>query len=82
MHTSFLLSALIAVFVYECIFSRLLPVRMDWSTLSVVDLMEQRRMSAGTLSPTGQMQKKKREGQIRSKIRLCVCVCDNTLKFM
>ena len=29
-----------------------LPVRMDWSTLSVVDLMEERRMSAGTLSPT------------------------------
>lgn len=25
---------------------------MDWSTLRVVDLMEQMRMSAGTLSPT------------------------------
>lgn len=29
-----------------------LPVRMDWSTLRVVDLIEQIRMSAGTLSPT------------------------------
>ena len=28
------------------------PVRMDWSTLSVVDLMSMRRRSAGTLSPT------------------------------
>lgn len=26
---------------------------MDWSTRSVVDLMEMIRMSAGTLSPTG-----------------------------
>lgn len=29
-----------------------LPVRMDWSTLRVVDLMEVSLMSAGTLSPT------------------------------
>ena len=29
-----------------------LPVRMDWSTLSVVDLIEVSLMSAGTLSPT------------------------------
>lgn len=28
------------------------PVRMDWSTRSVVDLMVRMRMSAGTLSPT------------------------------
>lgn len=30
----------------------ILPVRIDWSTLSVVDLMEDSLMSAGTLSPT------------------------------
>lgn len=29
-----------------------LPVRMDWSTRRVVDLMEIILMSAGTLSPT------------------------------
>lgn len=29
-----------------------LPVRMDWSTRRVVDLMEMILMSAGTLSPT------------------------------
>jgi len=29
-----------------------LPVRIDWSTRSVVDLMDDIRMSAGTLSPT------------------------------
>ena len=29
------------------------PVKMDWSTRSVVERMEVRRMSAGTLSPTG-----------------------------
>ena len=29
-----------------------LPVKIDWSTLSVVDLIEVIRMSAGTLSPT------------------------------
>lgn len=34
----------------------ILPVRMDWSTLRVVDLMEQIRMSAGTLSPTATKQ--------------------------
>lgn len=28
------------------------PVRMDWSTLSVVDRIDVSRMSAGTLSPT------------------------------
>lgn len=28
------------------------PVRMDWSTRSVVDLMQMILMSAGTLSPT------------------------------
>lgn len=28
------------------------PVRMDWSTRSVVDLMARMRISAGTLSPT------------------------------
>lgn len=31
-----------------------LPVRMDWSTRRVVDLMEMILMSAGTLSPTRQ----------------------------
>lgn len=41
---------------------------MDWSTLSVVDLMEQIRMSAGTLSPTGQMQNR----------QIFICVRDNT----
>lgn len=30
------------------------PVRMDWSTRSVVDLISMRRRSAGTLSPTTQ----------------------------
>lgn len=34
-----------------CVVPRL-PVRMDWSTRSVVDLMEMILMSAGTLSPT------------------------------
>ncbi len=29
-----------------------LPVRIDWSTLRVVDLIEDSLMSAGTLSPT------------------------------
>lgn len=29
------------------------PVRMDWSTLSVVERMDVSLMSAGTLSPTG-----------------------------
>lgn len=29
-----------------------LPVRIDWSTLRVVDLIEVSLMSAGTLSPT------------------------------
>lgn len=29
-----------------------IPVRMDWSTRRVVDLMEMILMSAGTLSPT------------------------------
>lgn len=29
-----------------------LPVRIDWSTLRVVDLMEVNLISAGTLSPT------------------------------
>ena len=28
------------------------PVRMDWSTRRVVDLMDRIRISAGTLSPT------------------------------
>lgn len=28
------------------------PVRMDWSTRRVVDLMDRMRISAGTLSPT------------------------------
>lgn len=32
--------------------SLFLPVRIDWSTLSVVDLIEVNLMSAGTLSPT------------------------------
>lgn len=36
----------------------LVPVRMDWSTLSVVDLMEVRRISAGTLSPTNKITNK------------------------
>lgn len=44
------------------------PVRIDWSTLSVVDLIDVSLMSAGTLSPTvgvetdGQVTK----GQLRS----------------
>lgn len=29
-----------------------LPVRIDWSTLSVVDTIDDSLMSAGTLSPT------------------------------
>lgn len=33
-------------------FKETLPVRMDWSTRRVVDLMETILMSAGTLSPT------------------------------
>lgn len=33
-------------------FETVLPVRIDWSTLSVVDLIEDSLMSAGTLSPT------------------------------
>lgn len=36
----------------SAISKNILPVRMDWSTLRVVDLIEQMRMSAGTLSPT------------------------------
>lgn len=36
-----------------------LPVRIDWSTLSVVDLMEVNLISAGTLSPTNRLKKKK-----------------------
>ncbi len=36
----------------DIISRHVLPVRMDWSTLRVVDLIEQIRMSAGTLSPT------------------------------
>lgn len=31
-----------------------LPVKIDWSTRRVVDLMEMMRISAGTLSPTGE----------------------------
>ena len=37
---------------------------MDWSTLRVVDLIEERRMSAGTLSPTG-------EGRRTSTMSIC-----------
>lgn len=33
-------------------FKMVLPVRIDWSTLRVVDLIEVSLMSAGTLSPT------------------------------
>lgn len=32
------------------------PVRIDWSTLRVVDFIEVKRMSAGTLSPTERKQ--------------------------
>lgn len=35
-------------------FLKSLPVRMDWSTRRVVDLIETILMSAGTLSPTVQ----------------------------
>lgn len=35
-----------------------LPVRIDWSTLKVVDLMEVNLISAGTLSPTNWGEKK------------------------
>lgn len=34
------------------------PVRIDWSTLRVVERMEASRMSAGTLSPTVVAKKK------------------------
>lgn len=34
-------------------------MRMDWSTRSVVDLIEVTLMSAGTLSPTNKTKKKK-----------------------
>ena len=58
-----------------------LPVKIDWSTLSVVDLIEVIRMSAGTLSPTRKtkrMQKYTSENiniakhcfQIREKVTL------------
>lgn len=40
------------------------PVRMDWSTLKVVERMEVSRMSAGTLSPTGEKQVLKKEGLV------------------
>lgn len=36
------------------------PVRMDWSTLRVVEHMEVSRMSAGTLSPTEEKQVQKK----------------------
>lgn len=38
-----------------------LPVRIDWSTLRVVDLIEDSRMSAGTLSPTVDRKNKAQE---------------------
>lgn len=44
---------------------RVVPVRMDWSTRNVVDLIEVTRMSAGTLSPT-ERGKEKRESGITS----------------
>ncbi len=45
------------------------PVRMDWSTLRVVEHMEVSRMSAGTLSPTEEKQVQKRETRIIFFIR-------------
>lgn len=36
------------------------PVRMDWSTLSVVERMDVSLMSAGTLSPTGRWSERER----------------------
>lgn len=41
-----------------------LPVRIDWSTLSVVDLMEVNLISAGTLSPTNRLKKKKKAANV------------------
>lgn len=40
------------IFVSRVCLFRHVPVRMDWSTRRVVDLMEMILMSAGTLSPT------------------------------
>lgn len=41
------------------------PVRMDWSTRSVVDLMDRMRISAGTLSPT--VERGEKEDQLRKR---------------
>lgn len=40
------------------------PVRMDWSTLRVVERMEVSRISAGTLSPTGEKEGQKRKKEV------------------
>lgn len=53
------------------------PVRMDWSTLRVVEHMEVSRMSAGTLSPTEEKQVQKRETRI---IFLSGMLCDKNSK--
>lgn len=39
-------------FIYSLSATKHIPVRMDWSTRRVVDLMEMILISAGTLSPT------------------------------
>lgn len=51
---------------------------MDWSTRSVVDLMEQMRISAGTLSPTGQMQKGRGKNVKNVKLHFLLALCKQT----
>lgn len=46
------LEKFIYLFIYSLSPTKHIPVRMDWSTRRVVDLMEMILMSAGTLSPT------------------------------
>lgn len=51
----------------SAISKNILPVRMDWSTLRVVDLIEQMRMSAGTLSPTTKLEREEKPIQMNMR---------------
>lgn len=56
--------------------SRHLPVRMDWSTRRVVDLMEMILMSAGTLSPTSVHTNTHRNAENKSYKKLRLFISD------
>lgn len=58
-----------------------LPVRMDWSTRRVVDLMEMILMSAGTLSPTSD-HTEKTQINLRITVKLHLSVCSVTAGWM